>query len=107
MTDTTTTVNDQPMAGTTVRRVKPDDIQDAHREVLIAVQRGLAAHWEQDQPRIAVVERNDIATVYVSTVRNLDPSTRADIRGAVRAALVDYVALAPYTNVVFLRRGMP
>ena len=105
MTDTTTI--QQPPANTAVRGLKPDDIQDAHREVLIAVQRGLAVHWEQDHPRIAVVENNGVATVYVSTVRSLDPATRADIRGAVRAALADYIALAPYTNVVFLRRGMP
>ena len=104
MTDTTI---HQPVVDTAVRGLKPDDIQDAHREVLTAVQRGLAAHWEADLPRIAVIENNGIATVYVSTVRSLDPETRADIRGAVRAALADYIPLAPYTNVVFLRRGMP
>ena len=99
--------DDQTVAGSAVRGLESDRVQQAHREVLIAVQRGLAAHWERDYPRIAVVEQNDIVTVYVSTVRNLDPRTRSDIRGAVRVALADYVPLAPYTNVVFLRRGMP
>lgn len=80
---------------------------DAHRDVLIVVQRALAANWDDSQPRIAVVERDGIATVYVSTARSLGPAARADIRGAARAALVPYTALAPYTNVVFLHRGAP
>lgn len=80
---------------------------DAYRDVLFAVQRGLAANWDDDHPRIAVIERNGQATVYVSTARTLRPATRSDIRGAVRAALAPYIALAPYTNVVFLRRQAP
>jgi hypothetical protein len=88
-------------------RIDPSLVQDAHRAVALAVQRGLAAHWEQDLPRLAVIERNGIATVYVSTVANLNPSVRADIRGAVRSALAEYVRLAPFTNVVFLTRGRP
>ena len=78
--------------------------QDAYRDVLLAVQRALAANWDADQPRIAVVERNDLATVYVSTTRTVESAARRDIRGAVRAALAPYVTLAPYTNVIFLRR---
>jgi hypothetical protein len=81
-----------------------DHGRDAFRDVLIGVQRALSASWVDDQPRIAVVERVSLATVYVSTARVLDPAVRFDIRGAVRAALAQYVALAPYTNVVFLRR---
>jgi hypothetical protein len=78
--------------------------QDAYRAVLIAVQRALAANWDDDQPRIAVIERNAVATVYVSTARVLESDVRLDIRGAVRAALAPYTALAPSTNVVYLRR---
>jgi hypothetical protein len=81
-----------------------DHNRDALRDVLLGVQRAMAASWVDDQPRIAVVERDGLATVYVSTARVLDPSIRFDIRGAVRAALAQYVALAPSTNVVFLRR---
>ena len=77
---------------------------DAHREVLLGVQRALAANWVDDQPRIAVVERDGLAIVYVSTACALDPQVRLDIRGAVRAALAQYTSLAPHTNVVFLRR---
>lgn len=80
---------------------------DAHRDVLIAVQRALAANWDDDRPRIAVVERDGIATVYVSTTRILGSAARQDIRGAVRAALAAYMTLAPYTNVVFLNRVAP
>jgi hypothetical protein len=80
---------------------------DAHRDILIAVQRALAANWDDDQPRIAVVERAGLATVYVSTTRTLGSGTRLDIRGAVRAALAPYTPLAPYTNLVFLRRVAP
>lgn len=89
------------------RGLRAEHILDANRDVLLAVQRGLAANWEVDQPRIAVVEQNGVATAYVSTVRSLAPGVRADVRGAVRAALAPYIQLAPYTNVVFLRRGMP
>ncbi|MBS2535250.1 hypothetical protein KGQ20_21025 [Catenulispora sp. NF23] len=81
-----------------------DPGRDAFRDVLLGVQRTLAASWVDDQPRIAVVERDGLATVYVSTARALDPQVRSDIRGAVRAALAQYMSLAPYTNVVFLRR---
>ncbi|NUR59545.1 MAG: hypothetical protein HOV87_12890 [Catenulispora sp.] len=89
------------------RGLRPEHIQDAHRDVLLAVQRGLAANWDDDRPRIAVIEREGIATVYVSTFGTLGPIVRADVRGAVRAALAPYIRLAPYTNVLFLRRGMP
>lgn len=81
-----------------------DHGRDAFRDVLLGVQRTLAASWVDDLPRIAVVERDGLATVYVSTARILGPAVRFDIRGAVRAALAQYMALAPYTNVVFLRR---
>jgi hypothetical protein len=80
---------------------------DAHRDLLIAVQRALAAHWDDDQPRIAVIERENLATVYVSTIRIVEPTARVDIRGAVRAALAPHTALAPSTDVVFLRRVAP
>ncbi|MEY9928054.1 hypothetical protein ABH926_002688 [Catenulispora sp. GP43] len=80
---------------------------DAHRDLLIAVQRALAAHWDDDQPRIAVIQRERLATVYVSTTQVLEPPARLDIRGAVRAALAPHTALAPDTDVVFLRRGAP
>lgn len=104
-----TTIDEQPPPGTRSpgdRPVHADDthIEDAHRDVLLAVQRGLAAHWEDDSPRIAIVERGGIATVYVSTARPLGPEVRNDIRGAARAAMAPYVALAPYTRVVFLQR---
>lgn len=107
---TTTTPADaartQPSADTG-RAPHADIVQDAHRDVLLAVQHGLSANWDEDRPRVAVVERNGLATVYVSTIRTLNPAVRADIRGAVRAALAPYIPLAPYTAVVFLRRGRP
>jgi hypothetical protein len=81
--------------------------EDAHRDVLLAVQRALAANWADDLPRIAVIERNGMATVYVSTMQVLGPAVRLDVRGAVRAALAPYTRLAPYTNAVFLRRVAP
>jgi hypothetical protein len=81
--------------------------QEAYRDVLVAVQRALAANWDDDRPRIAVIEREGVATVYVSTSRVLRPAARLDIRGAVRAALAPYTSLAPYTNVVFLQRLAP
>ncbi|GAA2008802.1 hypothetical protein [Catenulispora subtropica] len=87
--------------------IDPSAIADVHRDVLIAVQRGLAASWTDDLPRVAVFERDGIATVYVSTVTSLAPGVRRDIRGAVRAALAPYARLAPFTNVVFLTRGRP
>lgn len=80
---------------------------DAHRDVLAAVQRALAANWDDDRPRIAVIERDGLATVYVSTIRVLGPSARHDLHGAVRVALAPYTALAPFTKVVFLRRVAP
>ncbi|WP_194916396.1 hypothetical protein [Catenulispora rubra] len=97
------TSNDQapPFPDATLRS------QDAYRDVLLAVQRALAANWDDDQPRIAVIERDGIATAYVSTARSLQPAARLDIRGAVRAALAPYTPLAPYTRVVFLRRETP
>ena len=112
VSDQTTTVppsseSESPTATAPEPGLRAEHIQDAHRDVLLAVQRGLAANWDADQPRIAVVELNGIATVYVSTVRNLDPVVRTDVRGAVRVALAPYIRLAPYTNVVFLGRGMP
>ena len=85
--------------------IDPRGTADASRDVLLAVQRVLAANWEQAHPRIAVVERNGIDTVYVSTSRRLGAPVRADIRGTVRAALAPYSRLAPSTNVVFLTRG--
>ena len=78
---------------------------DAHRDVLIAVQRVLATTWHDDRPRIAVIEHDGPLTVYVSATRLLEPSARETIRDAVRDALGPYTALAPYANVVFLRRG--
>lgn len=99
-----TTVNEQTPSGARYPGGRIDHAEDAHRDVLLAVQRGLAAHWEDDSPRIAIVERGGIATVYVSTMRSLDPAVRDDVRGAARAAMAPYVALAPYTRVVFLRR---
>ncbi|MFL6112806.1 MAG: hypothetical protein ACJ786_15855 [Catenulispora sp.] len=93
--------------GGSERGIRPEHVQDAHRDVLLAVQRGLSANWDDDRPRIAVVEHNGMATVYVSTMSNLEPPVRSDIRGAVRSALAPYIALSPYTHVVFLRRGRP
>lgn len=107
------TVNQQPPLESPAapagpdRGLRPEHIQDAHRDVLLAVQRGLATNWDDDHPRIAVLEHDGIATVYVSTVRTLGPAARADIRGAVRVALASYIRLAPYTKVLFLRRGKP
>lgn len=91
----------------TPTQIPPDLIQDAHRDVLLAVQRGLAANWDQQVPRIAVVEHGGIATAYISTSSTIGPAARADIRGAVRAALAPYTNLAPFTAVVFLTRGRP
>ena len=79
--------------------------EDCHRDVLLAVQRGLAARWEYDSPRIAIIEHGGIATVFVSTARTLAPAVRDDIRGAARAAMAPYVSLAPFTRVIFLRRA--
>lgn len=87
--------------------IDPRLIQDVHRDVLLAVQRALAANWDQHVPRIAVVASGVIATAYVSTSSTLGPATRADVRGAVRAALAPYTELAPFTSVVFLTRGRP
>jgi hypothetical protein len=85
--------------------IHPCEALDAHRDVELAVQRALTANWEDDLPRIAITERNGLDTVYVSTFGRLGPPTRADVRGAVRAALASYAKLAPFTNVVFLTRG--
>jgi len=113
-TTMTTSLHDQPVPPDSPpaptgpdRGLRPEHIQDAQRDVLLAVQRGLSANWNEDRPRIAVVERDGLATVYVSTVQTLRPAVRADVRGAVRTALASYIRLAPYTNVVFLRRGKP
>lgn len=102
------TVSEQTLNGIAVPdRIDPSAVQDAHRDVVLAVQRSLAASWHEDSPRIAVIENNGVATVYVSTVSNLTMQVRADIRGAVRSALAEYVRLAPFTNVVFLVRRCP
>lgn len=99
----TSTTNESPAP--TSDRIEPGLIHDAHREVLLAVQRRLAANWASEAPRVAVVEDNGITTAYVSTAATLSPAVRADIRGAVRTSLVPYTVLAPYTKVVFLTRG--
>jgi hypothetical protein len=85
----------------------PELSPDAHRDLVIAVQRALASHWDDDQPRIAVIEREQLATVYVSTTQALEPAARIDIRDAVLAALAPHTAFAPSTSVVFLRRLAP
>jgi hypothetical protein len=87
--------------------MSPEHSHEAYRDVLIAVQRAVAANWDDARPRIAVIDRDGRATVYVSTTRTLDPPVRFDIRGAVRAALAPYTALSPSTNVVFLQRVAP
>ena len=97
------TVTAEPSGGT----IPPRDVYDAGRAALLAVQRALAANWEDALPRIAVMERDGVDTVYVSTSTRLGTAVRADIRGAVRVALGPYARLAPYTNVVFLTRGNP
>jgi hypothetical protein len=89
----------------TTDTIHPREAEDAYRAVQLAVQQAMEANWELDLPRIAVVERKGIDTVYVSTFVRLEPKTRADVHGAVRAALAPYARLAPYTNVVFLTRG--
>jgi hypothetical protein len=96
---------DAESAAPTSDTVNPREALDAHRDVQLAVQRALAANWEHDLPRIAVVERDGLDTVYVSTFGRLDPPVRADVHGAVRAALAPYAKLAPFTKVVFLTRG--
>ena len=95
---------EQPAAEVRPGRIDPGLVQDAHHDVRLAVERGLAANWDQDLPRVTIVESSGIATVYVSTRGLLGPAARTDIRGAVRAALAPYVSLAPYTHVVFLTR---
>jgi hypothetical protein len=85
--------------------IDPLLIQDAHRDVLLAVQRVLAATWTEQLPRFAVREHDSITTVYVSTLTTLGPVARADVRGVAGSALAPYVSLAPFTNVVFLTRG--
>jgi hypothetical protein len=92
-------------AAPTTDTVPPRDLPDAHRAALLAAERALVANWVDARPRIAVVERKGIDTVYVSTAVRLDPVVRADIRGAVRSALAPFAKLAPYTNVIFLTRG--
>jgi hypothetical protein len=98
---------DRSAVGTGYHGAEPEHMREAHRDVLAAVEGGLAANWALDRPRVAVIERDGVATVYVSTLRKLDPGVRSDIRGAVRAALAPYLPLAPYTDVVFLRRLLP
>ena len=102
-----TTYDDKAPPAPTAARARHGEAADAHRDVLVAVQRALAANWTNDLPRIAVIERNGMATVYVSTMQVLAPAVRLDVRGAVRAALAPYTRLAPYTNAVFLRRVAP
>lgn len=79
-------------------------IRDAHRDVELAVRRGLAVCREQGEPKIGIFEDNGIMTVYVSTVSDLDGLARTDLRRAVRAALSPYYELAHFTGVVFLTR---
>jgi len=86
--------------------LRSEHTPDTHRDVLLAVQRGLAADSEHHHPRVAVVEHNAAATVYVSTTHALDPALRSDLRGAVQAAIAPHVPLGPSANVVFLHRGM-
>jgi len=100
-----TTYDDKTPPAAAVMRHREE--ADAHRDVLAAVQQALAANWTSDLPRVAVIERNGMATVYVSTTHALGPAVRLDVRGAVRAALAPYTRLAPYTNTVFLRRVAP
>jgi hypothetical protein len=85
--------------------VRPRDAQDAHRAVQLAVQRALEATWEPDLPRIAVVRRDGVDAVYVSTFTRLEPRLRADVRRAIRTALAPYARLALFANVVFMTRG--
>ena len=87
--------------------IRPHEARDAYRDVERAVRDSLAANWDMSLPRVAVVERNGIDTVYVSTATRLAAQARTDIRGAVRAALAPYAWLAPFTSVVFLTRGAP
>lgn len=79
-------------------------VHDAARDAVLAVQRDLAANWVDYHPRIAIVERDGTAILYVSTARHLDPDTRSEVRAAAREALAPYLAPATFTNVVFLVR---
>jgi hypothetical protein len=103
----TTLQTGQPTAPAPPDSIDPMLIQDAHRDVLLAVQRVLATTWTEHFPRFAVRERDSITTVYVSTAATLDPATRADVGRAASSALAAYVGLAPSANVVFLTRGQP
>ena len=92
-------------AGASVGHVEPGRLQDAHDASLLAVQQALAANWTEDLPEVVLFEIEGITTVHVSTLATLKPAVRADVRGAVRAALAPFSRLAPYTRVVFLTRG--
>lgn len=81
--------------------------QDAHRYVLFAVQQSLAERWDDDRPRIAIVDHDGPVTVYVSTLRDVGPDLRADIRVQVRQAVAEFDPLGRYADVVFLRREKP
>lgn len=80
-------------------------IRDAHRDVELAVRRGLAVYREQEEPRIGIFEDNGIMTVYISTASGLDGQMQTNLRRAVRAALSPYYELAHFTSVVFLVRS--
>jgi hypothetical protein len=80
-------------------------VRDAQYASLLAVERALAADRDQDMPKVLLFERDGVTAAYVSTLGTLEPAVRADVSGAVRAALVPYTRSAPVTDVVFLTRG--
>lgn len=86
-------------------RVEPDQMHDAHYASLHAAEKALAADEVQEIPKVVLFERNGVTAVYVSTSGRLEPAVRADVSGAVRAALAPYTRLAPLTQVVFLTRS--
>lgn len=94
-----------PGAGVPTERVEPDQMHNAHYASLHAVGQALAASRDQEMPKVVLFDRDGVTAVYVSTLGMLGPAARADVSRAVRAALVPYTRLAPYTQVVFLTRG--
>ena len=88
-------------------RVRPDQLNEAHYASLHAAEQALAANRDHGVPKVVLFDRDGVTAVYVSTMGRLHPAVRADVKGAVRAALAPYTRSAPCTQVVFLTRGRP
>jgi len=80
-------------------------LRDAHRDIELAVRRGLDARREPSELWIGIFEDNGIMTVYISTLAGVDEQAQTDLRRAVRAALSPYYGLSHFTGVIFLERS--